>query len=143
MRGWVWRLYLGVGALATGLYYLLPQGPRAVLNVLVGASATAAIAVGTAWHRPARRLAWWLIAAASGPDAYAVFVSAAANPLGQIVLFGFLWSLSFHLLNGIRHLAWDAGYGFDGKEYNMSGWAVVIGTVVITLLIWIIGLAVW
>ena len=66
MRGWVWRLYLGVGALATGVYYLLPEGPRAVLNVLVGASATAAIAVGIAWHRPARRLAWWLIAAAQG-----------------------------------------------------------------------------
>jgi hypothetical protein len=46
MRGWVWRLYLGVGAIATGVYYLLPPGPRAVLNILVGASATLAIAVG-------------------------------------------------------------------------------------------------
>jgi signal transduction histidine kinase len=66
MRGWVWRLYLGAGALATGVYYLLPDGPRAVLNLLVGASAAAAIAVGIAWHRPARRLAWWLIAAGQG-----------------------------------------------------------------------------
>ena len=66
MRGWVWRLYLGVGAIATGVYHLLPPGPRAALNVLVGASATAAIAVGIVWHRPARRLAWWLIAAAQG-----------------------------------------------------------------------------
>ena len=66
MRGWVWRLYLGAGALATGVYYLLPPGPRAVLNVVVGASAVAAIAAGIAWHRPARRLAWWLIAAAQG-----------------------------------------------------------------------------
>jgi len=60
MRGWVWRLYLGAGAIATGVYYLLSPGPRAVLNVVVGASAVAAIAVGIAWHRPARRLAWWL-----------------------------------------------------------------------------------
>jgi signal transduction histidine kinase len=66
MRGWVWRLYLGAGALATGVYHLLPERPQAVLNVLVGASAAAAIALGVRWHRPARRLAWWLIAAAQG-----------------------------------------------------------------------------
>jgi signal transduction histidine kinase len=64
MRGWGWRLYLGAGAVATGVYYLLPAGPRAVLNVVVGASAVAAIAAGVRWHRPGRRLAWWLIAAA-------------------------------------------------------------------------------
>jgi succinate dehydrogenase / fumarate reductase cytochrome b subunit len=57
-------------------------------------------------------LAWWLIAAASGPEAYDRFARAAAHPLGQVVLFGFVWSLAFHLLNGIRHLAWDFGYGF-------------------------------
>jgi signal transduction histidine kinase len=66
MRGWAWRLYLGAGALATGVYYLLPAPARAVLNVVVGASAVAAIVVGVSWHRPARRLAWWLIAAAQG-----------------------------------------------------------------------------
>ena len=57
MRGSAWRLYLGAGAIATGVYYLLPPGPRAVLNVVVGASAVAATAAGIAWHRPARRLA--------------------------------------------------------------------------------------
>ncbi|HJW36920.1 MAG TPA: GGDEF-domain containing protein, partial [Actinomycetes bacterium] len=66
MRGIAWRLYLGAGALATGAYYLLPEGRAAVLNVVVGASAVAAIATGIRWHRPARRLAWWLIAAAQG-----------------------------------------------------------------------------
>jgi signal transduction histidine kinase len=66
MRGIAWRLYLGAGALATGAYYLLPEGRAAVLNVVVGASAAAAIATGIRWHRPARRLAWWLIAAAQG-----------------------------------------------------------------------------
>ena len=58
-------------------------------------------------------LVWWLIAAASGPDAYAVFARVAAHPVGQVILFGLLWSLAFHLLNGIRHLAWDLGYGFN------------------------------
>jgi hypothetical protein len=66
MKGTAWRLYLGIGALATGVYYLLPDGARAVLNVVVGASAAAAIAAGTRWHRPGRRLAWWLVAAAQG-----------------------------------------------------------------------------
>ena len=58
-------------------------------------------------------LAWWLIAAESGPDVYRIFMNAAGNILGEIVLFGFLWSLSYHLLNGIRHLVWDIGYGFN------------------------------
>ena len=66
MRGIAWRLYLGTGALATGAYYLLPKAGGAVLNVVVGASAVAAIAAGIRWHRPARRLAWWRIAAAQG-----------------------------------------------------------------------------
>jgi signal transduction histidine kinase len=66
MRGTAWRLYLGIGALATGAYYLLPDGPRAVLNVVVGTSAAAAIAAGVRWHRPGRRPAWWLIATAQG-----------------------------------------------------------------------------
>src|SRR5579863_5718340 len=56
-------------------------------------------------------LAWWLIAAATGSDAYHIFAASAANPIGQIVLFGFLWSLAFHFFNGIRHLAWDVGWG--------------------------------
>jgi signal transduction histidine kinase len=61
-----WLVYLGVGALATGAYYLLSDVAGAVLYVVVGASAVAAITAGVAWHRPARRLAWWLIAAAQG-----------------------------------------------------------------------------
>jgi hypothetical protein len=66
MKDTAWRLYLGTGALATGAYYLLSPGAGAVLNVVVGASAAAAILGGARWHRPARRLAWWLIAAAQG-----------------------------------------------------------------------------
>jgi signal transduction histidine kinase len=64
MRATAWRVYLGVGALATGAYYLLPAPAAAVLNLVVGASAATAIALGILWHRPPRRLAWWLIAAA-------------------------------------------------------------------------------
>jgi succinate dehydrogenase / fumarate reductase cytochrome b subunit len=66
-------------------------------------------------------IAWWLMAIASGPDAYDGFSAAARNPLGQLVLFGFVWSLAYHLLNGIRHLAWDVGRGFDVQTANRSG----------------------
>jgi signal transduction histidine kinase len=64
MQRTAWRGYLGIGALLTGAYYLLPPGPGAVLNVVVGASASAALLLGLGWHRPPHRLAWWLIAAA-------------------------------------------------------------------------------
>ena len=66
-------------------------------------------------------VAWWLIATAMGPDYVQTFQTLAATPLGQIVLFGFVWSLAYHLLNGIRHLAWDVGYGFSVPTANVTG----------------------
>jgi succinate dehydrogenase / fumarate reductase cytochrome b subunit len=70
-------------------------------------------------------VAWWLIAAASGQAEYDTFSAVAKSPLGLIVLFGFVWSLAFHLLNGIRHLAWDLGYGFQVPTANRTGVLVV------------------
>lgn len=69
---------------------------------------------------------WWLVAAASGQAQYEVFSAAARNPIGQLVLFCFVWALSFHLFNGIRHLAWDLGYGFEVPTANRSGVLVVV-----------------
>ena len=76
-------------------------------------------------------LAWWLIAAASGPEAYATFSHVAGSWIGRIVLFGFTWSLAFHLLNGIRHLAWDMGYGFSIPTAKMTGWLVIVLSVLL------------
>jgi succinate dehydrogenase / fumarate reductase cytochrome b subunit len=95
-----------------------------------------ALAMGTLF------LAWWLIAAAAGPDAYAVFARAAANPVGQLVLFGFLWSLAFHLLNGIRHLAWDVGYGFKLPTAKLTAVLVYIGSVLIAVAAFAVGIMV-
>ena len=92
-----------------------------------------ALAAGGLW------LAWWLIAAASGPDAFANAQAFSGSVLGRLFLFGFTWALMFHLLNGIRHLVWDAGYGFDVGTSTKSGWAAVIGSVALTLLAWVIG----
>ena len=87
-------------------------------------------------------LVWWLIAAASGPDAYAVFATVAAHPIGQVILFGLLWSLAFHLLNGIRHLAWDLGYGFNMPTARLTA-ALVYGlSVLIAIGTFAIGLIV-
>lgn len=69
---------------------------------------------------------WWLIAVASGDSQFSLFSTVARNPAGQIVLFAFVWSLAFHLLNGVRHLAWDFGYGFAVPTANRTGVLVVI-----------------
>jgi succinate dehydrogenase / fumarate reductase cytochrome b subunit len=76
-------------------------------------------------------VAWALIALASGPDMYQPFTTAIASPVGLIVLFGFLWALVYHFLNGIRHLAWDLGYGFAVPAANRGGVAVIALSVLI------------
>jgi succinate dehydrogenase cytochrome b subunit len=84
-----------------------------------------ALATGTLF------LAWWIIAAASGDEAYSIFARAANHPIGIIVLFGFVWSLAFHVLNGIRHLAWDMGYGFKVPTAKTTAALVYLGSVLI------------
>jgi succinate dehydrogenase / fumarate reductase cytochrome b subunit len=73
-------------------------------------------ATGMALTGGALILAWWLVAISNGLDGgYQQFMALAASPLGMLVLFGATWSLAYHLFNGLRHLAWDLGYGFDKK----------------------------
>lgn len=85
-------------------------------------------------------LAWWLLAVAAGGEAYDSAAACLASPLGMIALFGFSLSLVYHLLNGIRHLLWDAGWGFEIPEVYRSGYTVAGLTVVLTALIWIVAL---
>ena len=85
-------------------------------------------------------LVWWLVAAASGPAAFATVQGFIASPVGLFVLFGWTASLFFHFFNGIRHLAWDAGFGFDLPQTYASGWAVVIATAISSVLVWAVGL---
>jgi len=91
------------------------------------------LGVGTVW------LAWWLIAAAGWPDGFATVQAFSGSWLGRLLLFGFTWALFFHLSNGLRHLFWDAGWGFEIPTATKSGWAVVIAAFVLTLLAWIAG----
>ncbi len=77
-------------------------------------------------------LTWWLVSAAMGPAQYQVFAGFISSPFGLFLLFGFTASLMYHLLNGVRHLFWDAGRGFDLRTSRMSGLMVYFGAVVLT-----------
>lgn len=81
-------------------------------------------ATGMALSAGAIVLAWWLVSISNGPEGYDSFMVYAAMPLGVIVLFGFTWSFAFHFFNGIRHLAWDLGYGFDKHVATRTGFLV-------------------
>lgn len=81
---------------------------------------------------------WWLIAAAVSPDAFATADGFLTSWFGLLILVGSLWALWYHALNGIRHLVWDAGYGYELDIAEKSGWAVVGGSVVLTVLTLII-----
>jgi len=86
-------------------------------------------------------LAWWLVAAAAGPEPYASVRAFVGSILGRFVLLGFTFSLFYHLCNGIRHLFWDAGVGFELQTARTSGWAALALAVVLTLGSWWIGYA--
>src|SRR6185312_8407455 len=82
-------------------------------------------ATGIALSVGALVLALWLIAISNGPDAYQAFYGYALTPLGLLVMFGFAWSLAFHALQGIRHLAWDLGYGFQKETARLTALLVI------------------
>jgi succinate dehydrogenase / fumarate reductase cytochrome b subunit len=84
-------------------------------------------------------LAWWLLAAASGPNAYANFEWFVGGIIGQIVLFGFTWALLHHALGGIRHLIWDLLYGFEPAEREFLALATLAGSIALTIIVWIVG----
>jgi len=87
-------------------------------------------------------LVWWLLAAASGADAFRVAQGFWYSWIGRLLLLGWSFSLFFHLCNGIRHLCWDAGRGFELKMVYRTGWLVVASSALLTLIAWIAGYAV-
>lgn len=94
-----------------------------------------ALAVGTLM------LVWWLIAAATGPEAYDAAQSFIGSIIGRLLLLGWTFALFYHLANGIRHLAWDTGLGFELATAYTTGWLVVIAAIVLTLASWLGGYA--
>ena len=83
-------------------------------------------------------LSYWLIALAGGSAAYGSAMHLFASPLGWLVLAGWTFAFMYHLLNGIRHLFWDAGFGFERAQRRTSGWVAVLGAVVLTAGVWMV-----
>jgi succinate dehydrogenase / fumarate reductase cytochrome b subunit len=83
----------------------------------------------------------WLASLAAGPQWYAAYAKCMLSPLGQLLLFGWSWSMIYHLCNGIRHLFWDIGKGFDLKSAYTSGYIVVFTSIILTVAVWIIAYA--
>lgn len=81
-------------------------------------------------------LTFWLLALAGGSDAYAASMAVAGSLPGRIALFAFSAALIYHLLNGIRHLLWDIGWGFEIPQVYASGYAVVVLTLILTAALW-------
>ena len=82
-------------------------------------------------------LAWWLIAAATSASAFADVSWFMSSIVGRLILFGFTWALFQHMLGGVRHFIWDAGYGMEHPQREYLAQATLIGGLVLTVLVWI------
>ena len=80
---------------------------------------------------------FWLLVLSLGENNYELFLLMINSFTGKFILIGFTWSMSFHILSGIRHLAWDLGYGFEIKTANISGIIVIICSLVLTIIFWL------
>ncbi len=90
----------------------------------------AALALGLA------ALSYWLSALAGGRESYDAAVSSFGSPFGLLLLIGWTFAFAYHLLNGVRHLFWDAGLGFERRQRHVSGWFAVLGAFILTLCVW-------
>ena len=84
-------------------------------------------------------LAWWLVAVASGPNAYGFVQWFIGTWIGKLFLLGYTWTLIHHTLGGVRHLIWDTGRGLEPGEREWLAGATMVGSVVLTALLWVGG----
>ena len=96
-------------------------------------------ATGVALYAGALIAAGWAVSLARGPLAYNAYLSLLGNPLGKLVMFGLTVSSVFHLANGVRHMVWDAGKGFDLKVADATATAAFVFAIVASVAIWVIG----
>jgi succinate dehydrogenase / fumarate reductase, cytochrome b subunit len=82
-------------------------------------------------------LSYWLVSIAGGPQSYAGAARVFGSPIGIFFLIGWSFAFYFHLLNGVRHLFWDAGRGFERTQRHASGWFAAAGSVLLTLGTWL------
>ena len=95
-------------------------------------------ATGSALYIGIALFAIWLVALASGPATFDAVQGFFGSPLGYLILFGYTWVLMHHMLGGVRHLVWDFGYGMEAvQRINMARFTL-IGSIVLTVAIWVI-----
>jgi succinate dehydrogenase cytochrome b subunit len=94
---------------------------------------------GAALYFGTALLAWWLIATASGPNAYADVQWFLTTFVGRAILFGYTWALIHHMFGGIRHFIWDLGYGHGPLEREWLVRLGLIGSIAATIALWIVG----
>ena len=80
---------------------------------------------------------FWLIILSYQESNYEIFLLIINSFIGKFILIGFTWSMSFHVLSGIRHLVWDLGYGFEIKTANITGVIVIISSLTLTIMFWL------
>ncbi|MDJ0905900.1 MAG: succinate dehydrogenase, cytochrome b556 subunit [Woeseiaceae bacterium] len=83
-------------------------------------------------------LAAWLVSAAAGTVEYEEFTALMSSPFGRLLLIGWSFAFFYHLANGIRHLVWDAGHGFEKRQANRSAWLVLSVAIVATIIFWVL-----
>ena len=81
----------------------------------------------------------WISSAGIGENLFEYFSVFLKSFIGKFILIGFTWSISYHLLSGIRHFFWDLGYGYEIKTVNISGVIVIISSLLLTVFLWLIG----
>jgi len=81
----------------------------------------------------------WISSAGLGENLFECFSVLLKSFIGKFILIGFTWSISYHLLSGIRHFFWDLGYGYEIKTANLSGMIVILCSMVLTVILWMIG----
>ncbi|MDE1156822.1 MAG: succinate dehydrogenase, cytochrome b556 subunit [Neorhizobium sp.] len=114
------------------VYKLIPTMLMSIVHRITGA----ALYFGTIL------VAWWLIAAASGPAYYDWANWAMGTIIGKLILLGFTWALIHHMLGGFRHFMWDLGYGFDKHFSTKLAKATIVASLCLTVVVWVIGLLV-
>lgn len=110
------------------VYRFKPTMAMSILHRITGS----ALYVGTIL------VAWWLVAAASGPESFATASWFFGSLLGRLVLFGYSWALLHHMLGGLRHFIWDTGNLLDKENSTRLAWATLAGSLGLTALLWLI-----
>lgn len=97
---------------------------------------------GTALYAGTLLVVWWLVAAASGPEAFATAAGFFGSILGRLILFGYSWALLHHMLGGLRHFVWDTGHGLGKDTSTMLALATLGGSLALTAILWIAVIAI-